>query len=224
MSRAGLAREGILAAALRIADAEGLAGLSMRRLAAELGVEAMSLYHHVPNKRKLLEGIVDEVWGLVDLAEQEGDWRVALHRLCGSAHRAMLAHPWFFSLPVTYGGVHRLHVIDATLGHMRRAGVGAEAAYHALHVLDGHVYGYSWQDIGYADVDELDARAEEMLAQVTSDDLPWLLEHARQHMGATPAGDGFAVGLDLILDGIAGGRLGPREGEADSHGSSRPPQ
>jgi len=203
MARGTLTREAVLDAALAIADAEGLSALSMRRLGTDLGVEAMSLYNHVANKEDVHRGLVDRVWAEVDLARDDADWRAALHRLCGSARRAMLAHPWFFQLPVTYGGQVRLHVIDATLAHLKAGGVPDSVAFHAQHVLDGYMYGYSWQDIGFANLDEMMLDAPAMLAAIDPVQLPHLLAHAHQHLNAVPPGDGFTVGLDLILDGLA---------------------
>ena len=103
MARVGLNREAVLDAAVALADAEGLEKLSMRRLAGELGVEAMSLYNHVKGKRDLLEGIVDKVWAEVDLAADADGMREGMRRVCATARAAMLAHPWFFQLPVTHG-------------------------------------------------------------------------------------------------------------------------
>jgi AcrR family transcriptional regulator len=174
----------------------------MRRLATELGVEAMSLYNHVANKEDLHRGLVDGVWSEVDLALDDPDWRSALRRLCGSSFRAMVAHPWFLSLPVTYGGVHRLHVINATLGHLKGAGAGAGAAFHSLHALDGYVAGYAWQAIGYADLDLTGESGAEILAVIDADAWPHLWEHARMHVEAEPEGDGFVIGLDMLLDGV----------------------
>ena len=190
MARGTLTREAILDAAVAIADADGLEALSMRRLGSGLGVEAMSLYNHVAKKEDLLRGIVDRVWDEVDLALDERDWRAALHRLCGSAHRAMLAHRWFFQLPVAYGGPARMRVIDATLAHLDAGGVAPELAFHALHVLDGHVYGYSWQDIGFADVPTSGDEAARALSALDLGGLPHLMAHALQHLQDVPPGDG----------------------------------
>lgn len=201
MARVGLTRDAVLDAAVALADSDGLDKLSMRRLAGELGVEAMSLYNHVDGKRDLLEGIVDRVWAEVDLAADEPDWRQGVRRLCRTSRAAMLAHPWFFQLPVIYGGVARLRVLDATLGHMRRAGVDAAVAYHAQHVIDGFVFGYAWQEVGFTG-EEMEERGARMMATVVESQLSWLLEHAEMH-GDPPSGDGFDVGLEMILDGIA---------------------
>lgn len=205
MARAGLTRETVLTTALGLADAEGLEAVSMRRLAAELGVEAMSLYHHVASKRDLHAGLIDLVWSDVDVALDEPDWRAALHRLCGSAHRALLRHPWFFRLPLTEGGAARLAVIDATLAHLDRGDVAPDAAFHALHVIDGHVYGYTWQALEFAPSDAALPSAEQLRALV--EPYPHLARHAQQHLDAVPAGDGFVIGLDMLLDGLDRRRL-----------------
>lgn len=199
MVRAGLTREGVLAAALRLADAEGLDAVTMRRLAGSLGVEAMSLYNHVPGKRDLHAGLADLVWSEVDLAISEPDWRAALHRLCGSAHRALLAHPWFFRLPLADGGPARLAVIDATLAHLESGGIPPATTFHALHVLDGHVYGYSWQALEFAPTDATPSFDE---ARALVAPYPHLAAHAHQHFADPPPGDGFTLGLDLLLDGL----------------------
>ncbi|GIG55025.1 TetR/AcrR family transcriptional regulator [Demequina activiva] len=202
MVRAGLTRDAVLDAAVALADAEGLAALSMRRLAADLGVEAMSLYNHVAHKRDLHEGMVDRVWGEVDLAADEPEWRARLHRICRSAHESMVTHPWFFSFPVTYGGINRIAMIEAMLGTMREAGIPADAAYHAQHVIDGHVFGYSWQDTDYANGPGLQERADAMLSAIDAERFPYLMEHARQHIGTPPVGDGFVIGLDTLFDAL----------------------
>ena len=89
MPRVGLTREGIVDAAITRADRHGLASVTMRALASDLDVEAMSLYNHVANKRAVLEAISDRVWAATDLAVDETEWRAALHAMCGSAHVAM---------------------------------------------------------------------------------------------------------------------------------------
>ena len=203
MPRVGLTRETVIAQALAIADADGLQALTMRRLAAELDVEAMSLYNHVKNKADLHTGIADRVWEEVDLASDETDWRAALMRMCASAHHALVSHPWFFELPAALGGVPRVRVIDAQLRYMREAGVPVEVAYHAQHVIDGHITGYSWEVIEFADDSATARRAEEVFAQINPDEMPHLVEHANQHFEGPPPGDGFEIGLSYILDGVA---------------------
>src|SRR5690349_18870950 len=97
-SREPLSRERTLAAAVALADAEGLKALTMRRLAADLGVEAMSLYYHLPGKEGLLDGItetvIQEINAAVDDTEPATDWRTRLRRRFLAAREIMLRHPW----------------------------------------------------------------------------------------------------------------------------------
>ena len=75
MSRQALTAERALAEAMALADTEGLSGLTMRKLASRLGVEAMSLYHHLPNKDALLDGMVDQVYTEVELPLPDEAWQ-----------------------------------------------------------------------------------------------------------------------------------------------------
>lgn len=115
----------------------------------------------------------------------------------------MLRHPWFFELPLplAYGGLGHLRAIQAILAALDRGGIDGDRAFHGLHVIEGHLYGYSWQAIGYADADGTDEASRQMLSSIDPAQFPHLLKHARQH--ANPSvGGGFAFGLDLILDGL----------------------
>src|SRR5213596_3087062 len=97
-SRLPLSRERVLEAAIRIADEGGIEALTMRKLARELGVEAMSLYNHVANKDDLVDGIVDLVVSEIDLPSTAEDWETAIREYAISAHEALLRHPWACSL------------------------------------------------------------------------------------------------------------------------------
>ena len=92
--RTPLSRERVLAAAVELADREGIDALSMRRLGQELGVEAMSLYNHVSSKEDLLDGMVDLIVGEIDPPATDGAWKEALRNRILSARRTMLRHPW----------------------------------------------------------------------------------------------------------------------------------
>src|SRR4051812_1941334 len=93
-ARIPLSRERVLRAAMAIADARGLDGLTMRGLAQDLGVEAMSLYHWVAGKDDLIDGLLDLVEREVELPSPQTEWKVAIRQLAGSAHDALLRHPW----------------------------------------------------------------------------------------------------------------------------------
>ena len=80
--RAPLSRERVLDRAMAIADAGGIGSLTIRSLAQELGVKPMSVYHYVANKDEIIDGIVDRVYGEMELPSAEGDWRAEMHRRC----------------------------------------------------------------------------------------------------------------------------------------------
>jgi AcrR family transcriptional regulator len=92
--RQPLSRERILQTALILADQQGLAALSMRKLAEALQVEAMSLYNHVTHKEDLLDGLVERVVAEIEVPTAGGDWREAMRRRAHSAHAALMRHPW----------------------------------------------------------------------------------------------------------------------------------
>src|ERR1044071_2732906 len=92
--RTPLSRQRVLGAAVALADRSGVGSLSMRKLAQELGVEAMSLYHHVANK----DDILDVVFGEIELPSGQADWKAAMRRRAISAREALRRHPWATAL------------------------------------------------------------------------------------------------------------------------------
>ncbi len=95
--RPRLTRERIVGAAIELADAEGIGKLSMRRLAAALGFEVMSLYNHVASKDDLVEAMVDEVLGEVPDPPADADWRTGVRHLATATHDALLAEGGLYS-------------------------------------------------------------------------------------------------------------------------------
>ena len=95
-TRTPLSKERVLQAAVDLADREGIDALSMRRLAKDIGVEAMSLYNHVANKDEILVGMIDRVTSEVEDPSTEGglDWKTAIRRSAISTHDAFIRHRW----------------------------------------------------------------------------------------------------------------------------------
>ena len=93
-----LSRDGIVAAAVELADADGLAALSMRSVARRLGVMPMSLYNHVANKDDILGGMVELVYGEIELPDDAPDWKTAMRRRASSAREVLGQHPWAIML------------------------------------------------------------------------------------------------------------------------------
>src|SRR4051794_23177997 len=205
--RLPLSRDRILESALAVADEGGIESLTMRKLGETLGFEAMSLYNHVANKNDLLDGILDLVLAETELPSGPGAWDEAVRRSAISVHDALRRHVWAGPLVMSPGHVRpaRLRYMDALLGRLREAGFSAETTYHAYHVLDGHIFGFSLWEAShtYPDID-----VSEMVAMferaVTVGEYPYLHEHAHQHAAEGPHRDGsaFELGLDLILDGL----------------------
>ena len=157
----------------------------MRRLGAALGVEAMSLYHHVANKGDILDGIVDVVFSEIDLPSGEGDWKAAMRHRAISARGALRRHPWATGLMESRStpGPATLRHHDAVLGILRHAGFSIELAAHAFSALDSYVYGFALQEasLPFQSSEELAAVAETIFANLQTDEYPHLTEMAVEH-------------------------------------------
>jgi AcrR family transcriptional regulator len=202
--RESLNRDRVLRTALELADREGIAALSMRRLAAELGVEAMSLYYYVKRKDDILDGIVD--LALSEVAPPAGgtDWKSAVRRSAISYHDTLRRHPWVNNVPVSgEASAAQLRYMDALLKRLREAGLSPELTHHAYHALDSHVVGSALWLARIPPKKELDVLAKDVLRQLPVDSFPDLVLHIQQHLsGAARGMKFFEFGLDLILDGI----------------------
>ena len=205
--RLPLSRDRILRAALELVDDGGIDSLTMRKLGQALGFEAMSLYNHVANKDDVIDGILDLVLAEGELPSPSGNWDRAVRASAVSVHAALRRHPWASAVVMAPGRLRpaRLRYMDSLLGRIREAGFSAETTYHAYHVLDGHIFGFSLWEASHS---YSDADASEMIAAfertITADEYPYLREHGEQHFAEGPHQDvsAFEFGLDLILDGL----------------------
>ena len=210
--RRPLSRERVLRAAIDLADREGITALSMRSLAREIGVEAMSLYHYVERKEDLLAALGDMVMQEIELPEAgPGEWKTAVRRMAVSYHKALGRHSWFHELTggPTGVGPGTLAYMEWVLRTLRRGGFSARMTHHAYHILDSHIVGSSkWEAGIMASVRkaQLPDLAKKVLERVPVDLFPYFHEHAQQHIGGATKGDKhpFELGLDLILDGLDG--------------------
>jgi AcrR family transcriptional regulator len=215
-----LTRESVLKAAVALADEEGIASLSMRKLGQRLGVEAMSLYNHVGNKDDMLAGIVDMVVAEFDLPTNQLDWQVAMRFVTNAVRAALLRHPWAATLieSQVMPSQVRFKRAETVIGTLRRAGFSIELAYKAQLTINSYVYGFVQQEINwpFTPVEQSDVAA--MLGpQVPADEYPYLTEMLSSIINTRFRGQGesetdayesdFGFGLDLLLDGLERIRL-----------------
>jgi AcrR family transcriptional regulator len=211
-SRVPLSRERVLGAAISIADEGGLESLSMRKLAQDLGVEAMSVYHYVANKDDMLDGMLNLVITEFELADEGADWKAALRRSAISAHEVLMRHPWACNLMMQVNRVApaRMRYMESLLARLRKAGFSPNMTHHAYHALDSHIIGSTLWQAGYSSNKTLGDVAKTFAATAFRE-YPHLAEHAEQHFTKSKQKDvpEFEFGLDLILDGLEKLRVRP---------------
>lgn len=204
--RQPLTREVAIARALKLADQQGLEGLTMRALAQALGVEAMSLYHHVQNKDDILDAMVDEVFAEVKLPA--GTWRESMRGRAESMREVLKRHRW--ALPLMESrrtpGPKNLTHHDAVLGMLRRAGFSLPLTAHAYALLDAFVYGFVHTELQlpFETTTQTQDMAQSMAKAFPPGAWPNLVEFMSMHV-MTPGysyGNSFEYGLDLLLDGL----------------------
>jgi AcrR family transcriptional regulator len=205
-TRKPVSRAVVLKAAMRLADRQGVASLSMRKIAQAVGVEAMSLYNHVANKDDVLDALIDVVVGEFELPAIDGEWKVAIGRSALSAHQVLCKHSWAASMMLSRVRVGPASMAwsEANIGCLHAAGFDYPLADHAWNAIDNHIYGFTLQCINspVKPEDFADA-ARQYLPMIPADTYPHLNAMAtlianREHSGIND----FEFGLNLILDGL----------------------
>ncbi len=205
--RPTLTRERVLSGAVELADEIGIEALTIRKLAAALGVKPMTIYHHVASKEEILDGMVERVFSEIELPPAERDWRTAIRARCVSARQVLNRHPWAPPLMEsrTAPGPATLGHHDAVLGCFRGGGLSLELTAHAYAIIDSYVYGFALEEAhlpggGGTEIVEM---AAEMSADYFSG-YPHLTEFTTEHV-LRPGyhfGNSFEFGLDLIIEGL----------------------
>jgi AcrR family transcriptional regulator len=205
-TRAPLTRERVLRAALAMVDKGGIESLSMRKLAARLGVEAMSLYNHVKNKDDIVAGMLELVAAEITFPEDAADWREGLRGRTISAYQAFVRRPWAARIWMSSSSpsMNRFAQSNAVLRYLREADLAPQVIYSAYHALDGFALGYALQrqDFPYSPK-QIQRMAADFLRDFPTAQYPDFADHVRQHLDPSfAAKDSFEFGLDLILDGL----------------------
>lgn len=201
-TRSPLTRERIIDAAIELADENGVEVLSMRKLGAALGVEAMSLYNHVENKDDILDGMIDFVFSSIVTPDPSIEWRQWVRRTGLAAMEAFTAHSWVVNLLMQRGnfGPAALEFMDRTLGMLRGAGFDDESTHHAWQMLASHTMGYAFQQAsgGYERGEQKDLGAR--LIGI-GDRFPHVVALA-PYLSECAFDEEFAFGLEIIIDGL----------------------
>jgi AcrR family transcriptional regulator len=212
--RPTLNRDRVLRAAVALADELGIAGVSMRRLAQQLGVVPMALYKHVADKDELLDGMVDVVIAEFEPPDPAQEWKDGVRQRVLSARRAVLRHPW--ARQAIESRTRRtpavLGYMDSVAGTFRAGGFSVDLTHHVMHALGNRIWGFSpelFDEPQDGDAPPLTAEAQQATAAEFAQRYPHVLEIAVAATRGDLSGVGqgcdedfeFEFALDLLLDG-----------------------
>jgi AcrR family transcriptional regulator len=206
--RVPLSRERVLLGAVAVADAGGIAGLTIRSLAQQLGVKPMAVYHYVANKSEILDGIVDVVFAEIDRPLRDGNWQNEIRQGAASARAALRRHPWALGLLESRKtpGPATLRHHDTMIGTLRAAGFSVEMTAHAYALIDSYVYGFALQEaaLPFDDPETISDVAEPIMGGFDTGEYPHLVEMATEFIlqPGYDFGNEFEIGLNVILDAL----------------------
>ena len=223
--RDALTPDRVVDAALALADEHGLEALTMRRLGAALGVEAMSLYRHVASKDALLDALGDALVALWIAPAAEADvspdvhvpppggtteaWRTAIAAIMHRAHRELLARPWAIELLASrpHVGPARLRYAEAITAALLDAGFSTQLAHHGLHIVDGTIMGFSAQEARRPSAEAMGPGVQRLWEGELAAEYPAISRTIRERHDH---GEEYTLMVDLVLDGLARLRDGAR--------------
>lgn len=203
----GLTRDRIVAAAVKLADAEGFEALSMRALADELGTAPMSLYRHVANKEDLLDGMIDFVFGEIDVPSGQADWKTEMRQRAVETRAALSRHRWANGLMESRAnpGPANSRYHNDFMGCLREAGFPFRQAVHAYNAVQSYTYGFALQEkhLGFETPEE-SVDVARMTIEEHAAEYPYLAEVLAEFTasGGYDYDYEFEVALDLIIDSI----------------------
>jgi AcrR family transcriptional regulator len=209
-ARRALSTDAIVEAGLRIADADGMEAVSMRRIALALGVGTMSLYHHVADKEELLELMADAISGeLLVPGEVLGDWREALRGIAHRTHDAFLRHPWLIDTAGRRPLVtpNQLRHIEQSIAVVAELDVDRETAMAMVMATDDYTIGHVFRRLriggagGEGPFSDTDDQAR-VRALLDTGEFPLLAEAFAADPDLAPAPDTFDAGLEWLFDGM----------------------
>ena len=198
-----LTRAGILRAAIRLVDAEGMSALSMRRLAGELGVDPMAIYHHVPGKAAVVSGMVELVLREMPAVAEEGFWRERVRAFAEAYRGLALAHPNLILAIVTDAAAATeaaLRISGPLYTALEDAGLSPAMVWRAGALVVDYVHGYVLGAASHPD--EVLAREVESWEKLKATGLELAPALQRAFAAAAESYETFGPGLEMILRGI----------------------
>lgn len=201
--RSVLTRDRIVAEAVAMVEEAGLAEVTMRGLARRLGVDAMSLYHHVDNRDALLDRITELVLGGMELPPATGVLRDDVHAVARAFRRVALRYPNCAPLVLTrqLGSFAALGQVEVALSILRDAGFPPDVAVHAMRSVLAFVIGTLLREVSSGPTFGDPANVERRRAELTASELSNVVESAR-HLAGCDHEEEFAFGLDLLVTAL----------------------
>lgn len=214
--RTPLTRDRIVTTAVELADNQGIGAVTMRGLASQLGVEAMSLYNHVDNKEDILDGMIDIV--MTELLQavsahsvDDADWKSSMRQRILAARTVMVSHSWAPGVFETRTEMtpNILTYFDDLFGEFKRGGFSVDLAHHAMHALGSRALGFTQELFEPAEGQPADPEIEQMMMQQMAKQYPNIgeligleLHQGDEIIGYCDSQFEFEFSLDLILDGL----------------------
>jgi AcrR family transcriptional regulator len=207
--RPNLTHGAIVDEALALLDAEGLEGFSMRKLAARLGVEAMSIYHHLPNRQAILVAVADRIVGEIRPLPNDPPWRMRLERFAGDAYQVFMAHPAMVTILATEiadpTDPQSLAVVDSVMATLEEAGFTPVECVTIFHAMTAIVFGFALthsRGIARPGARIADDRTDTAVAiRAYAAEVPHIVAMLPA-FAAVPPGDDFRLALRFFLDGL----------------------
>lgn len=204
VSRDGpLSRVGVLDAAIALVERDGAGALTMRRLGAELGVEAMSLYHHVPNRDAVLTGMAERLMSQLQPPPSAAEWQDAAEWFARQLRIVATSSPQTFALtamrPLRASAA--LAPVEALLAALVRAGATPSGALVAYRALASYARGYALSEVVGFTVDASGDEAAEVLGGLEAEAFP-VLSGRRDELRDVQADRAFDTGLRALIDGL----------------------
>lgn len=199
-----LSRPAIFGAALRLLDAEGTGALTMRRLGAEMGVEAMSLYRHISSKDALMDGIAEALMAEQEIVTEDQDWTQAARRFSSQIRMVAQAHPAAFELVGlrALNTVEAIRPIEALLAALRAGGFPPDRAVGAFRLLSGYSRGFALTEIAGFTLASGRGHGDRLTGdRLSAEDFP-VIHALAGELARDQTDEDFQAGIETIITGL----------------------